>query len=106
MCVPTLRPVGQEFRVNTAGVLAMATQWGISAGELHATVAPTGLGLARQASAAAVDAAHSDVATFTARLAARVGERAKRVAEVDNSYLTQEASSTATLADLDPVNSE
>jgi hypothetical protein len=93
--LPTLRPVGQELHVDTAGVHAMATRWGASVGDLNETVAPTGLGLSCQTSAAAVNAAHVDVTAFTAGLAARVGERASGVVQADLSYLFQEAASTA-----------
>ena len=62
--------------MDTAGVQAMATRWSASVGDLNETVAPTGLGLSCQTSAAAVHAAHVDVAAFTAGLASRVGERA------------------------------
>jgi hypothetical protein len=92
--------VEQLLRVDTAGVQAMATRWGASVGDLDETVAPTGLGLSCQASAAAVNAAHADVAAFTAGLAARVGERATGVAQADTSYRAQEASSAAALAAL------
>ena len=94
----TLRLVEQELRVDTAGVHAMATRWGTSVGDLNETVAPTGLGLSCQTSAAAVDAAHVDVTAFTAGLAARVGERASGVVQADLSYLFQEAASTAAVA--------
>ena len=97
-CLPTLRPVEQQLRVDTAGVHGMATRWGASVGDLNETVAPTGLGLSCQTSAAAVDAAHVDVAAFTAGLAARVGERATGVVQDDTSYLAQEAASTAAVA--------
>jgi hypothetical protein len=100
--VPTLWPVAQTLRVDTAGVQAMAARWGASAGDLDQTAAPTGLGLSCQVSAAAVDAAHVDVATFTAALAARVGERATGVAKADTSYLAQEAASATALAALAP----
>ena len=96
--LPTLRPVGQELHVDTAGVHAMATRWGASAGDLHETAAPTGLGLSCQTSAAAVNAAHVDVTAFTAGLAARVGDRASGVVQADLSYLFQEATSTAAVA--------
>ena len=93
--------------MDTAGVQAMATRWGASVGDLNKTVAPTGLGLSCQASAAAVDAAHVDVAAFTAGLAARVGERAMGVDRADTSYLAQEAASTAAVAAVfQPVISE
>jgi len=90
--------VGQELRVDTAGVQAMATRWGASMSDLHETVAPTGRGLSCQTSAAAVEAAHVDVAAFTAGLAARVGQRATGVVQADISYLAQEAESTAAMA--------
>jgi hypothetical protein len=96
--LPTLRPVGQELQVDTAGVHAMATRWGASVGDLNETAAPTGLGLSCQTSAAAVNAAHVDVTAFTAGLAARVSERASGVVQADLSYLFQEAASTATVA--------
>jgi hypothetical protein len=96
--LPTLRPVGQELHVDTAGVHAMAARWGASVGDLNETAAPTGLGLPCQTSAAAVNAAHIDVTAFTAGLATRVGERASGVVQADLSYLFQEAASTAAVA--------
>jgi hypothetical protein len=96
--LPTLWPVEQELRVDTAGVHAMAARWGASVGDLNETAAPTGLGLSCQTSAAAVNAAHVDVAAFTAGLAARVGERATGVVQAHTSYLGQEAASTAAVA--------
>jgi hypothetical protein len=90
--------VEQTLRVDTAGVQAMAARWGASVGDLNETAAPTGLGLSCQASAAAVDAAHVDVAAFTSGLAARVGQRATGVVQADTSYLAQEAASTAAVA--------
>jgi hypothetical protein len=98
ICAPKLRPVQQMLRVDTAGVQAMAARWGASVGDLDETVAPAGLGLSCQVSAAAVNAAHADVAAFTGELAARVGVRASRVAEVDTCYLVQEAASATQLA--------
>ncbi len=76
----------------------MAARWGISAGELHRTVAPTGLGLSCQTSAAAVEAAHADVAAFVAGLAARVSGRAGGVSQTDASYLALEAESASALS--------
>jgi hypothetical protein len=84
--------------VDAAGVHSMATSWCASVGDLNETVAPTGLGLSCQTSAAAVNAAHVDVTAFTAGLAARVGERGSGVVHADLSYLFQEAASTATVA--------
>jgi hypothetical protein len=85
----------------------MATRWGASVSDLNETIAPAGMGLSCQTSAAAVDAAHVDVAAFTAGLAARVGGRATGVTQADTSYLTQEAASTAAVATvLQPAISE
>ncbi len=67
-------------------------------GELNAGVAPTGLGLSCQASAAAVNAAHADTAAFTAALAARVRIRATHVGEADARYIANETSSANQLA--------
>jgi hypothetical protein len=102
-----LRPVEQELRVDTVGVQAMATRWGASVCDLNNTIAPAGMGLSCQTSASAVNAAHVDVAAFTAGLAARVDERATGVTHADVSYLAQEATSTvAVAAVLQPVISE
>lgn len=90
--------MGQELRVDTAGVHAMASRWCASVGDLSDAVAPTGLGLSCQTSASAVNAAHVDVTAFTAGLAARVSERASGVVQADLSYQFQEAASTASVA--------
>jgi hypothetical protein len=84
--------------VDTAGVQAMASRWGGSVGELNVTVAPVGLGLSCQVSAAAVNGAHADIAAFTAGLAARVCVRATDVAEADTRYIANEAESATELA--------
>ena len=76
----------------------MAARWGVSAGELQQAEAPAGLGLSCQTSAAAVDAAHADVAAFTAGLAARVSGHAGGVGQADASYLAQEAESASALS--------
>ena len=81
------------LRVDTAGVQAMAGRWGASVGELNTLVAPSGLGLSYQASAAAVEAAHADIAAFTASLSTRVGARATHVCEADPRYVANEADS-------------
>lgn len=95
----------QQLRVDTAGVEAMASRWGASAGELSSTTAPAGLGLSCQASAAAVNAAHADITAFTAALAARVGVAATHVAEADTRYIASEADSANELAALaSPAN--
>ena len=88
--------------MDTAAVLAMAARWDASTGELRNAVAPAGLGLSCQTSAAAVDAAHGEVAAFTAGLAARVHGRANGVTQVDATYLAQEADSTSVLAAVLP----
>lgn len=95
--LPTLRSVQPSLRVDTAGVQAMAGRWGASVGELINTVAPAGLGLSCQLSAAAVTAAHVDVTAFTVGLAAQVGARATGVAQADTGYLTNEAVSATAL---------
>lgn len=100
--LPTLWSAQQKLRVDTAGVQAIAARWGVSASELHATVAPAGLGLSCQVSAAAVNAAHADVVAFTAGLALRVGERATGVTQADTSYLAQEAASAVALEAVAP----
>jgi hypothetical protein len=92
----------QLLRVDTAGVQAMATRWDASVGELSETVAPAGLGLSCQASAAAVNAAHADIATFTAALATRVGSHAIHATEADIRYLTNEADSAGEMAAVAP----
>jgi hypothetical protein len=51
----------QQLRVDTVGVQAMASRWDAAADELGETIAPAGLGLSYQASAAAVNVAHTDV---------------------------------------------
>ena len=84
--------------MDTPGVHAMATRWGASVGDLNQMVAPTGLGLSCQTSAAAVNAAHVDVTAFTAGLATQVGDRASGVVQADLSYLFQESASTAAVA--------
>jgi hypothetical protein len=94
--------VQQQLRVDAAGVQAKATGWGVSVGELGETVAPAGLGLSCQASAAAVNAAHADVTAFKAALATRVGTHATHVAEADTRYIANEADSTAELAAVTP----
>jgi hypothetical protein len=92
----------QQLRVDTAAVHAMATRWGASVGDLAAAVAPAGLGLSCQASAAAVSAAHVDVTAFTAALAARVASRATHVVEADSRYIANEAGSANELAAVAP----
>jgi len=88
----------QPLRVDTAALQETATRWGASVGELNATVAPAGLGLSCQASAAAVNAAHVDVTAFAVALAARVGTRATNVAVADTRYIANEADSANELA--------
>jgi hypothetical protein len=96
--LPTLPAMQQPLRVDTVGVHAMAIRWGVSAGELDDTVTPARLGLSCQASAAAVNAAHADVAAFTSGLAARVGTHASHVSEADTRYLANEADADTSMA--------
>lgn len=77
---------------------AMAQRWGAAVGELTNTVAPAGLGLSCQLSAAAVDAAHDDVSAFIARLSAQVSSRVTGVVRADRGYLANEAASATALA--------
>jgi hypothetical protein len=88
----------QQLRVDTVGVQVMAGHWGASGSELSETVAPTGVGLSCQASAAAVNVAHAGITAFTAALATRVSVRAARVAEADTRYIANEADSATELA--------
>ncbi|BBZ45847.1 hypothetical protein [Mycobacterium parmense] len=81
----------QPLRVDTAAVRAMATRWGAAAGELSETVTPAEAGLSCQPSAAAVSAAHAEVAAFIASLAGRVGAHSARVGVADSGYLANEA---------------
>ena len=76
----------------------MASRWGASVGDLELTMGSRELGLSCQASAAAVNAAHADVAVFTAGLAARVGVRATHVAEAGTRYLANDADSANQMA--------
>ncbi len=89
----------QQLVVDIAGLQAMATRWAASVGELDAIVAPAaGPGLSCQASAAAVSAAHVDIAAFTASLAARVDTHSSHVGEADARYLANEADAVDEMA--------
>jgi hypothetical protein len=90
------------LRVDTAGVRAMAGRWGTSAGELNTAAAPTGLGLSCQASAAAVAAAHAEVAGFTAALATRVGTNVAHVFEADARYVANETDAVNEMSAVAP----
>jgi hypothetical protein len=90
----------QQLRVDTAALQAMAASWGTSAGELTETAAPVGLVSSSQPSAAAVHAAHADVAIFTAGLATRVDTRAQHVTDANIHYIAQDAHSVSELAAL------
>lgn len=85
------------MRVDSTGARAMAARWGVLVDGLDATVAPTGLGLSCQPSAAAVNGAHVEVAAFTGRLAAQVAARATGVGEAATRYIANEAESAADL---------
>ncbi len=99
---PTLSLVQQTLRVDIAGVQAMAARWDASLDGLTGTVAPAGLGLSCQLSAAAVNGANVDVAAFTAGLAERVGACATGVAQANTRYLAQEAESATELTSVAP----
>jgi hypothetical protein len=88
----------QPVRVETTTVQAMAGRWAASAGELTEAAVPPGVSLSCQASAAAVTAAHVDVAAFTAGLATRVGGYATRVGEAVATYLSNEADAAQSMA--------
>jgi hypothetical protein len=89
----------QQLRVDTSALQAMAANWGAAAGNLTETAAPTtGLGLSSQPSAAAVIAAHADVAVFTADLAARVDMRAQHVTDANTQYLNDDSHAVDELA--------
>jgi hypothetical protein len=78
---------------------ARRTRWDASAGELSEAVAPpTGPALSCQASAIAVNAAHTDIAAFTTALATQVGARAAAVTAADACYAANEADSANELA--------
>jgi hypothetical protein len=87
----------RQLRVDAADVQTMANRWSASVSELN-TTAPSAFGLSGKASVAAVNAAHADVAAFTAGLAARVSTRTTCVAEADTRYIANEADSANRLA--------
>lgn len=92
----------QELRVDTAGLPAIAGRWAAAAAELNATAAPVGLGLPCQPSAAAVDAAHVDIAGFTASLASRIDTHSIHVGEANSGYLANEAESANRMETVAP----
>lgn len=81
----------QVVRVDTAGLQAMASRWEASAGELQASIAPVAPGCSCQASAAAVNVAHTEAIAFTTALAGRIQTHATRVTEADGRYSFDEA---------------
>jgi hypothetical protein len=85
------------FRVGTEDVQMMAFRWRAQAATLGVS-APPPMGLSCQPSAAAVNAAHTAIATAAASLTARVRASAPKVAAADTGYLANEASSAAQLA--------
>jgi hypothetical protein len=88
----------QQLRVDTAALQAMAVSWGTSAGELTETAAPAKLALSSQPSAAAVNAAHADVAVFTADLATRVNMRTTHVTDANINYIAHDSHAVSELA--------
>jgi hypothetical protein len=90
----------EQLRLDTAALQAMAGSWATSAGELTQTAAPAKLALSSQPSAAAVNAAHADVAVFTADLATRVDRNAQHVTDANTHYIAHDAHSVSELAAL------
>jgi len=88
----------QKLRVDIAAVRAMAGRWDGLTGELGGTLPPSGLGLAYQPSAAAVNAAHAAIARYENSLVARMQAGATHVAEADTRYVANEADSVRELA--------
>lgn len=89
-----------QLRVDTPALQAMAVGWGTAAGELTETMAPQGLGFSSQPSAAAVQAAHADVATFTTGLANRVDMRAQHVNDANTQFIAHDSHSVDELTAL------
>jgi hypothetical protein len=83
----------------------MASRWSAAVDELGETIAPAGLGLSCQATAAAVNAAHTDVIAFTAALATQVGGRVTAVTAANTCYVGNEADSANELAAVAPPTS-
>ncbi|OBG37260.1 hypothetical protein [Mycobacterium sp. E3198] len=92
----------QLLRVDTAAVQGMAGRWAASAGQLNEAVAPDGIGMSWQASAAAVAAAHAEVTAFTEALATRVVGHAAHAGEANSGYLANEADAAHAMATLMP----
>jgi hypothetical protein len=90
--------VAEQIRVDTAGVQAMSGRWSVLVGDLSGILAPAVSGFSCQSSAAAVNAAHADIAALKASLVARVQTRAIDVAEADSRYVANEANSANQLA--------
>lgn len=92
----------QPLRVNTAAVHVMATRWAAQVEELDATVPPSAPRSSCQASAAAVEAAHADIAAFTASLSRRVGTHSAHVGAADAGYLANDAQAANEMAAIAP----
>jgi hypothetical protein len=88
----------EQLRVDTAALQTMAASWATSAGEL--TQAPAKLAISSQPSVAAVNAAHADVAIFTADLGNQVDIRAQHVIDANTHYIAHESHSVSELSVL------
>ena len=86
--------------MDTAALQTMAASWATSAGELTQAPAPAKLAISSQPSVAAVNAAHADVAIFTADLGNQVDIRAQHVIDANTHYIAHESHSVSELSVL------
>jgi hypothetical protein len=94
-----------HLHVDTGAVQVVAARWQGLAADLGACREPEAIsGLACQASAAAVNVGHGDVAAGTAALAARLREGAAQVAAANARFAGHESDSAASLSTtVDPA---
>ena len=83
--------------MGVESVHVMADRWHAQAVELG-YAPPSTSGLSGQASAAAVNSGHADIAVATAILSGRVRTTAAKVAEAHTRYVANEANSAGQLA--------
>lgn len=86
-----------KLRVGVESVRVMAYRWHGKAAELGYDP-PSSSGLSCQASAAAVNSGHADIAVANAVLTGRVRTTAAKVAEADRRYVANESKSAGQLA--------
>lgn len=86
--------------MDIAALHAMAARWGRSAGELTRTGTPADFAAPSQPSAAAVQAAHADVAAFTAAMANQVDARAQHVTDASTRFTAHDAHAVSEIAAL------